>query len=117
MFAKDAKIYKDTFNLTDYIFRLTQKFRNDVKSSLGKRLEETVLDMADAIIEASLSEKPKRAEILGYRFAILCERFYFLVNLSVRRQQISFRQHAEISRMMEGIGKQATGWRKSAMRQ
>lgn len=117
MLARDAKIYKDTFLLADTLFDITKKFKSDLRSTLAKRIEDAVLRLSDIIVEANLSVGNERADILGKDFVVCYEQLQFLINLAVNRKQITFRQHANISRLMDGIGKQATGWRKSAYKQ
>lgn len=117
MLARDAKIYKDTYTLACTLFNMTRKFRGDLRATLAKRIEDTVLDIADIIVEANLAQTAdERVRLLSGGFCVSYERLQFLINIAVEQKQISFRQHANISRMMDEIGRQATGWRKSAAR-
>lgn len=116
MLARDAKIYKDTESLADMIFNLTKSYRSDYRATLARKTEECVLMLADLIVAANLSAPTKRIEILGNDFVIAYERLQFLIRLALRQKQISLKQQAQVARLMDGIGKQATGWRKSAIK-
>lgn len=116
MLARDAKIYKDTEILADMVFNLTKSYRSDYRATLARKTEECVLTLADLIVSANLSAPAKRIEILGNDFVIAYERLQFLIRLAYRQKQISLKQQAQVARLMDGIGKQATGWRKSAIK-
>lgn len=113
MLASDTQIYKDTYTLSKVLFRMTRKFTNDVKATLARRIENTVLDMADDVVEANIL-KQSRAEVLGQDFVLHYERLQLLINLAVDTKQLTFQQQAHIARLMTSIGKQATRWKQSA---
>ena len=116
MLARDAKIYKDTFTLAETIFRYTGKFDRRFRNSVAQKMEQKVLDLSDIIVRANLAGGDERAAILGADFIVAYEQLQFLINLAVAHKQISYRQQAHTARLMDEIGKQATGWRKSASR-
>ena len=113
MLASDTQIYKDTYTLANVLFGITQKFTKDVKSTLARRIENCVLDLADSIVEANIDIN-HRSEVLKIDFIINYERLQFVLNLAVARKQITLRQQAHIARLMSSIGKQATRWGQSA---
>lgn len=43
MLGHDAKIYKNTYALSSYLFKITAKFQDEVKATLAKRMEDAVL--------------------------------------------------------------------------
>lgn len=113
MLARDTAIYRDTYTLVKTLLTYTRKFNNDLKATVARRIEDVALELGDLIVEANFDVK-HRAEILGVDFIIRYEKLQFLLNLAADMRQISERQHAHLSRIMDKIGRQATGWRKSA---
>lgn len=112
--ARNSKIYLAVFELAQYLYGVTMNFKKENKPSIGKRIEDTVLDLGDLIVEANSSVE-NRYSVLGV-FLIKYEKLQFLINLAVQLKDISYRQQAEIARRMESIGKQANGWRKSSLK-
>lgn len=113
MIAKEIRIYKASFDLANYLFRITNKFSRETRPTLARRIEDSVLNLGKVIIEAN-EDIENRSTILAVKFSIEYENLQFLVNLAVSQQQISFKQHAFISRSLEDIGVQALGWKKAA---
>jgi hypothetical protein len=113
MIARDSQIYKDTFILANYIFDVTAKMNNIFKPTIARRMENSVLELAKIIIRAN-SNLAERVEILGGVFTEEYENLQFLINLAFERKQVSYRQQAHLARLMTGIGKQATAWKRSA---
>lgn len=113
--AHDIQIYNDIFDLASVLMDATSKFPKDVKPSLGRRIEDTVLDMGDCVVAANMDITTRVAHI--DRLRILIERLQLLVSLSVRRRVLSFGRQADIERRIQGIGRQATGWRRRSSAQ
>lgn len=111
--ARDSKIFQDTYDLTKHLFELARSFKREDKATLSKRIEDTCLDLMELVVRAN-SDKQKRYDTLG-EFLVKYEMLKCLVRLSVDLRDVSVAQQAHIARLMEGIGRQATGWRKSAM--
>lgn len=118
MLARETKIYKDAYNMTKKVFDVTKKMKTEYRSSIARRLEGLSIDIAMKIVEANLCEpySQERANILGHDFVVAYEKFFYLLSVAFDLRLIDFKQHATISRMMDDIGKQATGWRKSTNR-
>lgn len=110
--ARQSKIYLTTFELAQYIYTITRSFKREDKPTLGRRIEDCVLDLSDSIVEAN-SDQSRRYEILG-SLMVKYEKLQFVINLAVQLKDISYKQQAHIAQLMDSIGRQATGWRKSA---
>lgn len=110
--ARQSKIYLTVFELAQYIYTVTRGFRREDKPTLGKRIEDYVLDLSDYIVEAN-SDQQRRYAVLG-DLIVKYEKLQFVINLAVQMKDISYKQQAHIAQLMDSIGRQATGWRKSA---
>ena len=112
--TSETKIYNDLFKMSIYLFDLTRKLPKDVKPSLGRRIENTLLDMADLVVDANSRETgEERLRLEDLRtMRKKYERLQFLVNLCVNLRHFSIKQQAAIAVMMTPIGKQLSGWMK-----
>ena len=115
MLARDTKIYRDSYLLTKEIFAVTKRIKTEYRSSIARRLEELSIEISMRIVEANLCapNSEERQKVLGHDFIVSYERFFYLLSLAFDLKLIDFKQHATLSRILDGIGKQATGWRKS----
>ena len=111
--AKNLPIYSDIYKLSCDVFAMTKHFSTDKKPTLARRIEDTLLEMQDLVIETKLQESGRVA--LLQKLTVCYERLQFLINLSVHFKQMSYGQQAELARQMLGIGKQLTGWRLSVI--
>jgi hypothetical protein len=112
MLAKETKVYRDTVLFIDELMKVTINFKREYRRTLAERLENKSLELIDYIVLANSSIE-YRATYLQ-QFTVCFEQVNALLDLAVRRRQVSLKQEANLARMMEGIGKQITGWKKSA---
>jgi hypothetical protein len=109
--ASDTRIYNALFRLSVDLFDKTRCFPKDVKPSIGRRIEETLLDMADMVVYANMYEGTERLRYID-ALRVRYEKLQFLINLAVSNKHISISGQADISVAMSKIGRQITGWRK-----
>ena len=112
MLAKETKVYRDTLLFIDELMKVTINFKREYRRTLAERLENKSLELIDYIVLANSSIE-YRATYLQ-QFTVCFEQVNALLDLAVRRRQVSLKQEANLARMMESIGKQITGWKKSA---
>jgi hypothetical protein len=93
---------------------MTINFKREYRRSLAERIENKSIELLEYIVLAN-SDREKRAEHL-WNFILCFEQIDALIDLSVSRHQISPKQEANLARMMDGIGRQISGWKKSATR-
>lgn len=118
MLAKDTKIYKDAQLLTKKIYEVTRTFKTEYRATIARRLEEYSSQLADIIVEANFyaPNSSERAQCLGRDFIVAYERIFFHLSIAADLKLVSFKQQAQIARILDEIGKQATGWRKSTVK-
>ena len=112
LLAKGTKLYRDTLLFVDELMKVTINFKREYRRTLAERLENKSLELIDYIVLAN-SSREYRLHYLQ-QFTVCFEQVNALMDLSVRRRQVSLKQEANLARMMEGIGRQISGWKKSA---
>ena len=104
----ELPVYRDTYQLILKIFECTGHFPKEYKYSLGQDMKRDALQLVRSIYRANKSVDKK----------VYLENFldeFELLKLEVRLcrdlKVMSIKQQAELSQLMDSIGKQVTGWR------
>jgi hypothetical protein len=106
----DLPVFKDVYKLTLLIYSLTKDFPKEYKYTLGQDLKKDVMVLMRSIYRANKAQNKKEyLEIFLDDFELL----KLEVRLCVDMKIITIKKQAEISLLMNGIGKQITGWRNS----
>jgi len=105
-------IYIDTYKLILLIFKRTTNFSREYKYTLGQDMKRDGINLVRSIYRANRS-KDKRQYLEEFldNFEIL----KLEVRLCTDLKLISIKQLAEISKMLDIIGKQATAWKNSSI--
>ena len=106
----DLPVFKDVYKLTLLIYSLTKDFSKEYKYTLGQDLKKDVMVLMRSIYRANKAQNKK--EYLE-KFLDDFELLKLEVRLCVDMKIITIKKQAEISLLMDGIGKQITGWRNS----
>ncbi|MCL2040755.1 MAG: four helix bundle protein [Bacteroidales bacterium] len=107
----DLPVYKDTYLLVRHLFQITQEFPKEYKYSLGQDMKRDALQLVRSIYRANKAEK-KREHL--EQFLDDFELLKLEIRLCVDLRILSIRKQAELSHLIESIGKQITGWRNAA---
>jgi hypothetical protein len=106
----DLLVFKDVYKLTLLIYSLTKDFSKEYKYTLGQDLKRDAMVLMRSIYRANKAQNKKEyLETFLDDFELL----KLEVRLCVDMKIISIKKQAEISLLMDGIGKQITGWRNS----
>jgi hypothetical protein len=106
----DLPVFKDVYKLTLLIYSLTKDFSKEYKYTLGQDLKRDVMVLMRSIYRANKAQNKKEyLETFLEDFELL----KLEVRLCVGMKIITIKKQAEISLLMDGIGKQITGWRNS----
>jgi len=105
-------IYIDTYKLILLIFERTTNFSREYKYTLGQDMKRDGINLVRSIYRANRSkEKRQYLEEFLDNFEIL----KLEVRLCKDLKLISIKQLAEISKILDIIGKQATAWKNSSV--
>lgn len=112
MLASQLRIYQDTFTLAKTISGYVDKMPRVFKFTLGERILDTAYDLFNHIQMANMY-KEERNEHLKM-FIVRFESLKTLIRMAFELRAIEgLGRQAEISRMMESIGRQVTAWKNS----
>ena len=106
----DLPVYRDTYKLILKIFECTKDFSKEYKYTLGQDMKRDALQLVRSIYRANkTTNKKEHLETYMDDFELLNLEIRLCVDMKI----ISIKKEAEISLLMDGIGKQITGWRNS----
>jgi hypothetical protein len=104
----DLPVYQDTYRLILKIFELTKEFPREYKYTLGQDMKRDGLVLVRSIYRANKTkEKREHLEQFLDDFEILKLEVRLCTDLRI----LSTKKQAQVSELMEGIGKQIIGWR------
>lgn len=103
-------IYRDAYQLLLEIYQITNKFARDFKYTLGQDMKRDVLTMFRDLYGANISVE-KRIEYLD-NFLTAFELLKVEMRLCADLKILSINKLAQLSLIMDCIGKQASAWRK-----
>ena len=110
--SHELPIYKDTYKLILLIYKRTKEFSREYKYTLGQDMKRDSIILVRSIYRANRNtDKRQYLEEFLDNFEIL----KLEVRLCVDLKLISIKHLAEISKMLEIIGKQATAWKNKSV--
>ncbi|MCX7023448.1 MAG: four helix bundle protein [Spirochaetes bacterium] len=107
----DLPVFKDVYKLTLLLFTLTQNFAREYKFTLGQDMKRDCLQLVRSIYRAN---KATTKEEYLERFLDDFEVLKLEARLCVDLKLITIKKQADLALLMEGIGKQITGWRNAS---
>lgn len=107
----ELPVYKDTYQLILKIFEITKDFSKEYKYTLGQDMKRDALQLIRSIYRANKNKN--RTEHLEV-FLDELELLKLEIRLCVDMKLLPIRKQAQLSELLERIGKQVTGWRNAA---
>ena len=107
----ELPVYRDSYQLVLKIFELTKDFSKEYKYTLGQDMKRDALQLIRSIYRAN--KHKNRAEHLE----VFLDEFELLkleIRLCVDLKLLPIKKQAQLSELLERIGKQITGWRNAA---
>ena len=108
----DLPVYRDTYKLILKIFDVSKDFPKEYKYTLGQDMKRDALQLVRSLYRANKSTQKK--ELLE-RFLDEFELVKLEIRLCVDLKVVSFKKQAELTVLMDSIGKQVTGWRNTSL--
>ena len=109
--ASTLPIYRVTYELLQVVTRITKDMPRDYKQSLGGKIRDGCVELTVLIYRANCSRnKRPHLEDLQEHLQVVT----LLLRLSKDMRLISTGQFAQTVELTDQIGRQATGWMKSA---
>lgn len=104
----DLPVFKDVYKLVLKVFEYTKDFPREYKHTLGQDMKRDAIQLVRSIYRAN---KAKEKQVYLEAFLDDFELLKFEIRLSVDMKILAIRKQAELSGLMDSIGKQITGWR------
>jgi hypothetical protein len=106
----DLPVFKDVYQLVLKIFEYTKDFPREYKFTIGQDLKRDGINLVRSIYRAN---KSKEKTIYLEEFLDDFELVKLELRLCADLKLLPIRKHAELSELMDRIGKQVTAWRNS----
>jgi len=107
----DLPVYRDTYQLILKIFECTKDFPKEYKYTLGQDMKRDALQLVRSIYRANKSaQKKEHLENFLDEFELLKLEIRLCTDMKV----LPFKKQAELTVLMDSIGKQVTGWRNAS---
>jgi hypothetical protein len=104
----DLPVFKEVYQLILKIFEYTKDFPKEYKYTLGQDMKRDGIQLVRSIYRANKAkDKREYLETFLDDFEVLKLEIRLCVDMKI----LSIKKQAELSQMMENIGKQITGWR------
>jgi hypothetical protein len=104
----DLPVYKDVYSLILKIFEYTRDFPREYKYTLGQDLKRDGIVLVRSIYRANKArDKTEHLEAFLDDFEILKLEVRLCVDLKI----LPMKKQAELAALIDGIGRQITGWR------
>ena len=103
-------IYRDSYILLTEVLKVTNKFPRDFKYTLGPDMKRDCLSLFRDLYGANIDAEKRKMHLDNFltSFELLKIELRLCVDLNV----LSIKKLAQLSLLMDGIAKQAKGWRK-----
>lgn len=106
----DLNVFKDVYKLILMVFEVTKDFPREYKYTLGQDMKRDAIQLVRSIYRANKAkDKRDYLETFLDDFEILKLEIRLCTDMKI----LAIRKQAEISLLMDGIGRQITGWRNS----
>ena len=104
----DLNVFKDVYKLILMVFEITKDFPREYKYTLGQDMKRDAIQLVRSIYRANKArDKREYLEAFLDDFEILKLEIRLCTDMKI----LAIRKQAEISLLMDGIGRQITGWR------
>jgi len=108
----DLNVFKDVYRLILKMFEDTQGFPREYKYALGQDMKRDVIVLVRSIYRANKA-RSKTEDLEAFLDDV--EILKLEVRLCADIKILSIKKQAELALLMDGIGKQITGWRNAGL--
>ena len=109
---KKETIITKTYDMLLYVIPILEKYPRTHKFILADRIENTLLNILDRLLEAYFSQTGDKNDLLK-NVNIELEKLRYLIRLSYDLRCINIDKYEKITFKINEVGKMSGGWRKS----
>jgi len=107
----DLPVFKDVYKLILKIFGYTKDFSKEYKFTLGQDMKRDAIQLVRSIYRANKAKnKTEYLETFLDNFEVLKLEIRLCTDMKI----LSIKKQADLSLLMDSIGKQITGWRNAS---
>jgi len=107
----DLKVFKDVYDLVLMIFSYTKEMPREYKFTLGQDLKRDAIVLVRSIYKANKAkDKTEYLENFLDDFELLKLEIRLCVDLKI----LSIKKQAQLSLLIDSVGKQLTSWKKAS---
>jgi len=110
--SEELPVYKASYDLLERLTDLAKDLPKFFRYSVGTRMVDLCLDMLGQIYRANMS-KEGRAEALT-ELLISHRQLLMLLRVCYNQKALSTGRYAELIKLLDSIGRQATAWRQKS---
>ena len=107
---RDLKVFQKTYDIFLYLQQVLKKFPKSERFTLTQRIENTILNVLQAIIQAN--HESDKSDALK-QTSVELEKLRILIRLSKDLKFMSIQEYEILSGYMVEIGKMIGGWMKA----
>ncbi|MBR1755108.1 MAG: four helix bundle protein [Bacteroidaceae bacterium] len=109
MLSEELPIFKTSYDLLERLTALAKDLPKFFRYTLGTRMMDLCLDMLAQIYRANMDQSHRTEALtdllINYRQLLM------LLRVCYRQKALSSGRYAELMKMLDSIGRQATGWK------
>lgn len=110
--SEELPIYKASYDLLEQLVDLAKDLPKFFRYSIGTRMVDLCLDMLGLIYQANM-DKASRPEALT-ALLISQRQLLMLLRVCYHQKALSTGRYAELVKLLDSIGRQATAWRQKS---
>lgn len=110
--SEELPVFKDSYDLLERLVDLAKELPKFFRYSIGTRMTDLCLDMLAQIYRANMKQEV-RAEALT-DLLISHRQLLMLLRVCYHQKALSVGRYAELVKLMDSIGRQATAWRQKS---
>ena len=111
---RDLKVFQKTYDMFLYLHQVLKKFPKSERFTLAQRIENTTLNILQAIIQAN--HESNKSDALK-QSSVELEKLRILIRLSKELKFISIQEYENLSQFTTEIGKMIGSWIKTEKQQ
>lgn len=105
-------LYQTTYKLLIQLYDIVKQFPKEHKYTLGEKIKTTALELLIGMYQANIVQDSERYEKIS-----LLREWYEMLKIMIRISRdiriVSLTQYADLSLLLDSVGKQLIGWQKS----
>lgn len=109
MRSEELPIFKASYDLLERLTTLAKELPKFFRYSIGTRMVDLCLDMLGQVYRANMSKTDRQQALTN--LLISYRQLLMLLRVCYKQKALSTGRYAELMKLLDSIGRQATGWK------